>query len=97
MYRAGIEGILGLTRQGTHLLLDPCFPAHWPRIAMTIEQDGTLYDIVIENPGQTGRGIARVLLDGADSGHASGPLTLPLDGGTHRVTVTLTGAQEVAA
>src|SRR6185369_11161665 len=30
MVQAGVEGILGIRREGMSLLVDPCVPAHWP-------------------------------------------------------------------
>ncbi len=30
MYRAGVEGILGIRREGASILVDPCIPAAWP-------------------------------------------------------------------
>ena len=30
MYRAGVEGILGIRREGASVLIDPCIPAAWP-------------------------------------------------------------------
>ncbi|MDP4033955.1 MAG: glucoamylase family protein [Pseudorhodobacter sp.] len=92
MYRAGIEGILGLSQRGDTLRLDPCFPKAWPRVAATVEHGAALYDIVVENPGRTGRGIASAVLDGRDMAHKSGPLILPLAAGTYRLNVTLAAA-----
>ena len=36
MYRAGVEGLLGLTRTGESLHLNPCFPKDWPQISAQI-------------------------------------------------------------
>ncbi|MCW1917507.1 DUF3131 domain-containing protein [Rhodobacter sp. KR11] len=36
MLRAGVEGILGLTREGPMLRLKPCLPAHWPKVTLRL-------------------------------------------------------------
>jgi cyclic beta-1,2-glucan synthetase len=37
MYRAGIEGILGIRREGDRIVVDPCIPADWPGFEATIQ------------------------------------------------------------
>ncbi len=37
MYRVGVEAILGLTRRGGALHIDPCIPKTWPRYEMTFK------------------------------------------------------------
>ncbi|MDT8856000.1 glucoamylase family protein [Paracoccaceae bacterium Fryx2] len=91
MYRAGIEGILGLTRVGNALHIDPCFPAAWPRMEATLRQDGAAVTLLVENPGGTGHGIAQVEIDGMAVPHGGGPLILPLSDAPRRVRITLSG------
>ena len=50
MYRAGIEGILGIRREGAFLVVDPCIPAAWPGFDATVRLGATCYDIRVENP-----------------------------------------------
>jgi cyclic beta-1,2-glucan glucanotransferase len=89
MYRAGIESILGLRRQGTFLLFDPCIPKHWPGFELTYRHGATRYDIVVENPHGVCRGIASAELDGLPL--ADGAIRVPLvdDSKTHRICVVL--------
>lgn len=89
MYRAGIEGILGLTRHGDALMLEPTLPKAWPQVEMRVLVASTRYKIVVENPSGSGRGIAAVQIDGAAAAHRSGPLRLALDGANHEVRITL--------
>ena len=90
MYRAGIEGLLGLTRAGDSLMLDPCFPKHWPQVQATLTLGETRLQITITNPGQTGHGIAAADLDGMPLEIAERGLTLPLPQGELRhLTVRL--------
>ncbi len=65
MYRAGIEGLLGLTRAGPNLILDPCFPKAWPELGAKLMLGNRRLNIVIKNPENTGRGIVSATLDGA--------------------------------
>ena len=48
MYRAGVEGILGIRREGA-VLVDPCIPAAWPGFEARIELGSTQYDIRVDN------------------------------------------------
>ena len=90
MYRAGIEGLLGLNRAGQVLTLAPCFPRHWPRLEASVRVGGCSFDIVIDNAAGVGTGIAEVMLDGAAQGLVGGMAALPLTGGgSHRVVLRL--------
>jgi cyclic beta-1,2-glucan synthetase len=87
MYRAGLESILGLRRNGETFELDPCIPASWPEYAITWRFGGTRYEISVTNPERRCRGIDEARLDGA----AVDPRAIPLvdDGGSHDVRVVL--------
>jgi cyclic beta-1,2-glucan synthetase len=89
MQRAGIESILGLRLQGEVLHLDPCIPKAWPSFEMTIRFRSAQYQILVENRGGSGRGIASAHLD--DTPIVEQPLRVPLadDGITHRLRVQL--------
>lgn len=76
MYRAGIEGLLGLTRAGDNLIFDPCFPKAWPQISASLGQAAARCDITIRNPNQTGHGVAAAFLNGAAMPVVDGKLTL---------------------
>ena len=89
MYRAGIEGILGLRKQGNRLVLEPCIPAEWPGFSIEVKQGKTTYDIEVINPSGAHRGIALAELDGAAKGLEKGQLLLPIDGKKHKLVVTL--------
>uniref|UniRef100_UPI0027E56A49 GH36-type glycosyl hydrolase domain-containing protein n=1 Tax=Serratia marcescens TaxID=615 RepID=UPI0027E56A49 len=47
MYQAGIEGILGIRREGQLLLIAPNLPAHWPGFSATITLDAAHYNIAV--------------------------------------------------
>jgi cyclic beta-1,2-glucan synthetase len=90
MYRAGIEGLLGLNRAGPVLTLAPCFPRHWPRLEASVRVGGCSFDIVIDNAAGGGTGIAEATLDGVAQALVSGAAVLPvIAGGHHRVALRL--------
>jgi cyclic beta-1,2-glucan synthetase len=94
MYRAGIEGLLGLRKHGNALLIDPCVPRAWPGFTAVFRHGASHYDIVVNNPRGVSRGVSGVVVDGRAleaGGHA---VQLVDDGARHGVTVTL-GQPEV--
>ncbi len=87
MYRAGVEGILGLERHGPFFRLNPCIPSSWPTYGIEWRFGATRYSIVVENPDRRCRGVATVELDGAPCDPAAIPLAD--DGRDHQVRVVL--------
>jgi cyclic beta-1,2-glucan synthetase len=89
MQRAGVESILGLRLRGEVLHLDPCIPKAWPSFEMKVRYRSARYEILVENPGGAGRGIASAQLD--DTVIVERPLRVPLadDGNTHHLRVRL--------
>lgn len=63
MYRLGIEAILGVTRVGDALKINPCIPGNWPGFQLTYRFGSTPYLIRVENPDDVNRGIRQILLD----------------------------------
>lgn len=90
MYRAGIEGILGLRRHGAELLLAPCIPSTWPGFEITFRFQSTTYRIIVTNPQAVSRGIVSATLDGVTI-PALNPTRIPLidDKETHLVQLVL--------
>jgi len=78
MHRAGIEGLIGLRRAGDTLILDPCFPGDWPQVKAEIRIGGARLSVTIDNPNQSGRGVARATLDGVALSPQEGRLLVPL-------------------
>jgi cyclic beta-1,2-glucan synthetase len=92
MYRAGIEGILGITRLGRELAIQPCMPAAWPGFEATIDIEGTLYAVQVERSEAVtaAAGIAYVL-DGMAAAAPVLSVRVPLDGGRHQLKILLPG------
>ena len=64
MYSLGIEAILGVSRLGNVLKINPCIPRHWPGFKVDYRFGATHYLINVENPEGVNRGIRQVFLDG---------------------------------
>jgi cyclic beta-1,2-glucan synthetase len=64
MYRLGLEAILGISRVGNALNINPCIPRHWPGFKVDYRFGTAHYRINVENPNNVNRGIRQVLLDG---------------------------------
>jgi len=89
MHRAGVEGILGIRREGDWLILDPCISREWPAFEATVTLGETRYAIRVENPAQANQGIRQAQLDDSALDCSDGQVRLRLDGGQHRVLLTL--------
>ena len=64
MYRLGIEAILGISRAGNSLIIDPCIPTGWPGFELTYRFGTTPYRIHVENPQSVNRGVTQIWLNG---------------------------------
>ena len=89
MYRAGIEGLLGLTRAGAVLRLNPCFPKLWPELTGVVTLGAARFAITIVNTGGTGHGIAAADLDGTALTIGVAGVEIPLTDGAHVVRIVL--------
>ena len=89
MHRSGVEGILGIRREGEWLIVDPCISSQWPAFEATITLGETQYVIRVDNPTQRNRGIKQAQLDERPLDCADGHVRLQLDGAQHRVVLTL--------
>jgi cyclic beta-1,2-glucan synthetase len=89
MYQAGVEGILGIRREGASLVIDPCIPPQWPGYNATVRIDATRYDIQVVSPSQRSRGISSALLDNKALPAHEGTLMVALDGGMHSLLLEI--------
>src|SRR3989338_4718176 len=89
MYRAGVESILGIRREGDCLIVDPCISTEWPGFEATVRLGATQYLIRVENPEQRCRGITQARLDDAPLACDQGQARVRLDGGQHHLLLTL--------
>jgi cyclic beta-1,2-glucan synthetase len=89
MYRAGVEGILGIRRAGSVVTVKPCFPMSWPGFDVTLAIDGSHYEIRVDNVSGRGRGVSAAYMDDVALACEAGEVSLPLDGRRHGVVITL--------
>jgi cyclic beta-1,2-glucan synthetase len=89
MYRTALEGILGIRKRGTLLVVDPCIPHAWSGFEITYKHGGSRYQIVVDNPRNVCRGIVRTTLDGRDLSESACEIELVDDGTYHYARVTL--------
>ncbi|HBG74849.1 MAG: hypothetical protein A2X25_07890 [Chloroflexi bacterium GWB2_49_20] len=87
MYRLGIEAILGLTRLGDTLKIDPCIPGNWPGFQITYRFGRTSYLVHVENPQGVNRGTLQIVLDGISL--TDNRIPLIDDGSQHEVRVLM--------
>ena len=64
LYRVGLEGILGFTKRGRRLRIDPCVPSSWDGFTIEYRHERAIYRISVENPSKVERGVASVVVDG---------------------------------
>ena len=65
MYKAGIESILGLRKEGNILKILPCIPAEWEEYSIRYKYKQTIYNIEIKNPNHKNTTVEEFYVDGA--------------------------------
>ena len=63
LYRLMVESLLGITRAGNELLINPCLPKDWPGYSLDYRFGNTLYHIEVT---QSLGGENKILLDGVE-------------------------------
>ena len=91
MYRVALEGVLGFTKRGDCLSIDPCVPAEWHEFAIEYRHGATTYAIAVHNPNGVCRGVVCVEIDGVDA--PDRVVKLSGDGALHEVIITMGEAQ----
>lgn len=89
MYRAGIEGILGLTRKGDRLCFNPCLPSGWREVRVTITLGDARYSVSMVNKDGPSYGIESASLDGSHLQVRSTGVEVPVQGGDHNLIIRL--------
>jgi cyclic beta-1,2-glucan synthetase len=85
MYRVGLEGILGFTKRGDRLFIEPRAPASWSGYSIEYRYGKSVYVIVVHNEDGISGGAVEITIDGAPS--ADGSIRLEDDGARHEVSV----------
>ena len=87
MYRVWVEEILGLKIHGETMRFDPVIPGWWDGFQMSYRHGEALYEIEIENPQHSERGVIWVEMDGKRI--KDGLITLDQDLVKHHVLVRM--------
>ena len=66
IYRAALEFILGVKKEGDALIIFPCIPRNWPSFRVTYKFQNTNYEINVSNPHNVSRGILSCTRNGAE-------------------------------
>lgn len=85
MYRVGLENILGFTKIGDTLRIEPCAPPDWEEFSISYRFGRTIYEIVVRNPALLRQRGSRVTLDGTR--FRTNTIPLVDDGQRHHVVV----------
>jgi cyclic beta-1,2-glucan synthetase len=89
MYQAVLEWILGITRRGDSLYINPCIPEHWQDYSVTYHFGGATYQIGVKNPSRKQTGRSELRLDGNALDPEEGRIPLIDDGQVHRVEIVM--------
>ncbi len=87
MYRVALKGILGFTKRGDRLSIEPCVPTSWKEFAIEYRYGLSSYAIAVRNPDGVSHGVTRVDVDGRRA--TNGVVVLADDGARHEVVVTM--------
>jgi cyclic beta-1,2-glucan synthetase len=93
MYRAGIEGILGVRREGGFLVVDPCIPDAWPEFEVSVNVASTRYEIQVKNSSDVSHDGHHCVLDGENIECSEGQIRVPLDGRKHNLQISLSARE----
>jgi len=87
MYQAVLKTFLGINRQNSRLIIDPCIPFSWKGYQADYQIGRTLYQITIQNKNGDGATVQSMTVDGVPADGNS--FELIDDGGRHQVVVRL--------
>tara|TARA_R110001583_G_scaffold60625_1_gene179986 strand:+ start:10450 stop:11508 length:1059 start_codon:yes stop_codon:yes gene_type:complete len=85
MYRAGIEGILGIRREGNWLVITPCLPSEWPDFSATLTVAATHYAVNVVATEKA----PSAQLDGSLLALQQGEVRIALDGKNHQLKINI--------
>jgi cellobiose phosphorylase len=93
MYRVALEAILGFTKRGDTLRIEPRIPGSWERFSITYRFGSSTYVIDVARSGDGNDG--GVSVDGVPA--EAGVIHLRDDGASHSVRVTLSPSPSTLA
>jgi cyclic beta-1,2-glucan synthetase len=94
LYRAGVEAILGVRREGAYLIISPSIPASWRGFEVTIQSGTTRYEIRVvmrDTSRREGR-----LTGGEQQLTAPARIKMSDDGAVHKFTIYVYAEEKAA-
>jgi cyclic beta-1,2-glucan synthetase len=85
LYRAGVEWILGLHKEGDMLRIDPRIPAAWRGFHASLRHGTSRYEISVDNSP----GLASLTVDGKAIPNTPPSIPLVDDGKSHQVVIRI--------
>ena len=64
IYRAALEHVLGVRKEGDTLIISPSIPSHWPEFEVSYRHEDTYYLIKVTNPAGVSRGLLAATING---------------------------------
>ncbi|UNC93189.1 GH36-type glycosyl hydrolase domain-containing protein [Candidatus Contubernalis alkaliaceticus] len=64
VYQAGLEDILGFSKNGDQLTIEPCIPKNWTEYSVIYRYVETTYEINVRNPKSLNQGVFSISVDG---------------------------------
>ena len=89
MYRAGLEGILGIKRRANTLIIRPAIACSWPGYEVIMNINGNTHKIIVNNPLRRSHGISYAEIDGVAIEHNGNSIIIDLDEQPHEITVVM--------
>lgn len=89
MYRAAMEGILGIYREGSILIVNPCIPSDWSDFEAKVNVENTQYAITVHQSGGAAKKVISGELDGKLLALCDGLIRAPLDQKAHALNVVI--------
>lgn len=86
-YRTIIENIVGISKQGNKITMNPCIPAEWNELTFEYPYLASTYHIEIVNPEHVARGITKFSID--DVVQETSTFSLYDDKKTHHIKIVL--------
>ena len=64
LYRAVVEYVLGFQLRNDRLTVSPCIPADWPQFEIRYRRGKEAFQIRVDNPNRSGKGVRRLTYNG---------------------------------
>ena len=93
-YRVALEGILGFTKTGNRVRMNPCIPSDWPGFSVDYRFGGSSYAIRVVRSRDAAENAEGLVVDGVPVAGDSFPLVD--DGRAHAVHVTVRASDAMA-